>query len=106
VREHDGLAMSSRNTYLDPEQREAAAVLYRALRGAVEAFESGECDAQALRDAMSDTLSTEPLARPEYVSVADPDTLEELNGQITRAVLSMAVYVGSTRLIDNMLVRD
>lgn len=106
LREPDGLAMSSRNTYLDPKQREAATVLYRSLTAAVQAFEVGERDAEALRNRMSEVLSTEPLAQPQYVSVADPDTLEELNGPVERALFSMAVYVGKTRLIDNMVVGD
>lgn len=104
LREPSGLAMSSRNTYLDREQRSAATILYRALTAAVEVFEAGENNADALRDLMSDILSTEPLARTQYVSVADPDTLEEFAGPVERALLSMAVYVGETRLIDNVVV--
>jgi pantoate--beta-alanine ligase len=106
LREPDGLAMSSRNTYLDPKQREAATVIIRSLIAAVQSFEAGERDAEILRSRMSDVLSTEPLAQPQYVSVADPDTLEELNGPIVRALFSMAVYVGKTRLIDNLVVGD
>ena len=106
VREPDGLAMSSRNTYLDPKQREAATVVYRSLTAAVHSFEAGERDAGVLRNRMLEVLSTEPLAQPQYVSVADPDTLEELAGPIERALFSMAVYVGKTRLIDNMVVGD
>jgi pantoate--beta-alanine ligase len=106
LREPDGLAMSSRNTYLDPEQREAATVVYRSLTAAVSSFEAGERDAEVLRNRMSEVLSTEPLAQPQYVSVADPDTLEELNGPVERALLSMAVFVGKTRLIDNVVVGD
>ncbi len=104
VREPDGLAMSSRNTYLNPEERQAATVLYRALRAAREAFEQGERDADALRQKMLAVLKQEPLARVQYVSCADPDTLEELHGPVERALLSMAVFIGNTRLIDNMLV--
>jgi len=106
LREPDGLAMSSRNTYLDPKQREAATVIIRSLIAAVQSFEAGERDAEILRSRMSDVLSTEPLAQPQYVSVADPDKLEELNGPIVRALFSMAVYVGKTRLIDNLVVGD
>lgn len=106
VREPDGLAMSSRNTYLSAAERKAATVLYRALTSAIDAFISGENKAEALRDLMSDVLSSESLARPEYVSVAGLDTLEELTGPIDRALLSMAVYVGETRLIDNMIVGE
>lgn len=104
LREPDGLAMSSRNTYLDRDQRSAATILYRALTAAVEAFETGENNADALRDLMSDALSTEPLARTQYVSVADPVTLEEITGPVERALFSMAVYVGETRLIDNVVI--
>ncbi len=104
VREPDGLAMSSRNTYLNPEQRQAATVLYRALQAARRAFEAGERDAEALRQEMLRVLGGEPLARTQYVSVADPETLAELQGPVERALLSMAVFVGSTRLIDNMVL--
>jgi pantoate--beta-alanine ligase len=104
VRHEDGLAMSSRNVYLNPEQREAASVLYRSLKAAVDAFDAGERDAETLRRVISDVLSAEPLARPDYISVADPETLEEACGLVDRALLSMAVCVGKTRLIDNMVI--
>ena len=104
VREPDGLAMSSRNSYLDPSERDAATVLHRALMTAVDAFEKGQCDADVLRTLMKEILSAEPLARVQYVSVADPVSLQELSGEVARALLSMAVFVGETRLIDNMLV--
>lgn len=106
VRDPDGLAMSSRNTYLDPAQRQAATVLYRALSAAREAFEAGVREAEALREAMGEVLAAEPLANPEYVSVADPATLTELDGEVEAALFSMAVHVGPARLIDNMLVGD
>ncbi len=106
VREPDGVAMSSRNSYFDETQRKAAGMLYQALSRAAEAFAAGERDAETLRRLMSETLATEKLARPEYVSVADPDTLEELSGPIERALLSMAVFIGKIRLIDNMLLGD
>jgi len=104
VREADGLALSSRNTYLDETQRAAATALSRALRAAVEAFQHGARQADELRAAMMGVLDAEPLAEVQYVSAADPDTLEELQGPVERALLSMAVYVGKTRLIDNMRV--
>jgi pantoate--beta-alanine ligase len=104
-REPDGLAMSSRNTYLNPEERQAATVLYRALTVARQTFEAGERDAEALRRAMAETILREPLAHLQYVSCADPDTLQELEGPISgRALLSMAVFVGKTRLIDNLIL--
>jgi pantoate--beta-alanine ligase len=104
VREADGLAMSSRNKNLNPEQREAATVLYEALTAAVEAFDAGERDADTLRKHMSDILAAQPLANPEYISIAHPDTLEELEGDLEHALVSMAVFVGDTRLIDNMVI--
>ncbi len=104
VREADGLAMSSRNVRLNPTERTAATVLYRALSAAVAEWEAGQRDADHLRRTMSAVIATEPLARAEYVSVADPETLEELHGEVQCALLSMAVFVGETRLIDNMTV--
>ena len=104
ARELDGLALSSRNAYLTPEQRQAAPVLFRALTSAVEAWQRGQRDAESLRRLMASTIDAEPLARRQYVSCADPDTLRELDGPVDRALLSMAVYVGRTRLIDNMLI--
>ncbi len=104
VREADGLALSSRNTLLSPQEREAATVLSRALREAEARFEAGERSGQVLRDAMRVVLSDEPLAKPDYVSVADPDTLQELDHTDGPALLSLAVRIGSVRLIDNILL--
>ena len=104
VREPDGLAMSSRNAYLDPEQRQAATVLYRALNAARDAYEAGERDAEKLRALMRETIAAEPLARVQYVSCADYDTLQELETVGGKTLLSMAVYVGKTRLIDNFVL--
>lgn len=105
VREPDGLAMSSRNTYLAPQQRQAATVLWRALNAAHTAYRSGEKSGECLRQVMADTINAEPLARLQYVSCADPQTLQEIEGGIQgRALLSMAVFVGKTRLIDNILL--
>ena len=104
-REPDGLAMSSRNTYLSPAERQAATVLSRALKTAQAAYSAGELSAEALRQVMTHTIQSEPLARLQYVSCADPDTLQELQGALTgRALLSMAVFIGNTRLIDNLLI--
>ena len=102
VREADGLAMSSRNSYLGPEERRAATVLYRALTAAREARRGGEHDAEVLRGIMRAALTGEPLARVDYVSIADPDTLEELTGVEGSALASMAVFIGRARLIDNL----
>jgi pantoate--beta-alanine ligase len=104
VREPDGLAMSSRNVYLDPQQRKAATVLYRALSAAKEAYDNGERDADQLRQAMKDVLASEPLAQMQYVSCADYDTLDELETVNGKTLLSMAVFVGKTRLIDNFVL--
>ena len=104
VREADGVAMSSRNAYLNADERQAAAVLYRALSAAAEAFAAGEREADKLRDVMARVLTEEPLARPQYISIADPESLQELEGPVERALLSLAVYFGNTRLIDNLIV--
>jgi pantoate--beta-alanine ligase len=104
VREPDGLAMSSRNVYLDPGQRRAATILYRSLSAAREANERGERDAEKLRQVMKDVLASEPLVQVQYVSCADYDTLEELQTVTGRALLSMAVFIGKTRLIDNVVL--
>jgi pantoate--beta-alanine ligase len=105
VREPDGLAMSSRNVYLDPEQRKAATVLFRSLSAAKELYEGGERDAEKLRSKMEEVLAEEPLADAQYVSCADYDTLEELDEIKGKALLSMAVFIGKTRLIDNFVLR-
>jgi pantoate--beta-alanine ligase len=103
-READGLAMSSRNIYLTPEQRAAAPVLYRALCAAQEAWLGGQHDGEGLRQVMRGVLAREPLARPDYVSAADPQTLDELGDASRGALLSMAVRIGKARLIDNLLL--
>jgi pantoate--beta-alanine ligase len=105
VREEDGLAMSSRNTYLDPAQRQAALSLSRGLDLAKVRFDQGERDAEVLRTAVSNRVKQEPLAELEYVSCADPESLEELEGPIQTGLLSMAVRVGKTRLIDNLILK-
>jgi pantoate--beta-alanine ligase len=103
VREVDGVALSSRNVYLSPEQRAAAPVLYYALQRVVALYQQGERDAGILRDAMQQTLAREPLARVDYVSVADLNSLQEIEGSITAgALVSLAVYFGAARLIDNV----
>ena len=106
VREPDGLAMSSRNAYLSPAERGAATVLFAALTAARQLYESGARDASALREAMRQTLAAEPLAKPDYVSVADPDTLAELERIDGPALASLAVRIGTTRLIDNVTLRE
>ena len=106
VRESDGLAMSSRNAYLDSRQRKAAVVLYRALEQARAAFASGVRSADELRQIVTDTVAGEALADLQYVSCAHPETLEELATITDGALLSLAAFVGQTRLIDNMVLRD
>jgi pantoate--beta-alanine ligase len=101
VRQADGLALSSRNVHLTPEERAAAPVLHRALAEARTRWEAGERDAEVLRNVMRQTLSTEPLAALEYVSVADGMTLTELDRVDGPALASLAVRFGATRLIDN-----
>ena len=106
VREADGLAMSSRNTYLSVEERQAAPVVYRALTAAMELYRSGEAGADALRGVIQTLLESEPLiASIDYVSVADPLTLVELAGDaVDGAMASTAVRLGRTRLLDNVIL--
>jgi pantoate--beta-alanine ligase len=101
VREQDGLAISSRNVHLKPDERRAASVLHRALLAGRSEWERGERSADVIRDAMSRELATEPLANVDYLSVADGETLEELQRVDGAALLSLAVRFGTTRLIDN-----
>jgi pantoate--beta-alanine ligase len=103
VREPDGLALSSRNVHLSPEERAAAPALRRALLAARDRWEAGERSGDALRTTMRDALAAEPLATPAYVSVADGRTLAELDRieDGAPALLSLAVRFGPTRLIDN-----
>lgn len=105
TREADGLAMSSRNKYLSEAERKAATVLFRSLNVAKALYEAGERDGEMLRRKMKEMLASEPLAQMQYVSCADYDTLEELDTVTGKALLSMAVYFGKTRLIDNFVLR-
>jgi pantoate--beta-alanine ligase len=104
LREPDGLAMSSRNVYLNPEERRTAVVLSRGLAAVREAFQGGERDAARLREIVSAVVNAEPLACLQYVSCVHPDTLEELDGPVERVLISLAVYFGKTRLIDNLIL--
>ena len=105
VREADGLAFSSRNEYLTPEERRAAPVLYRSLSRATNLWSQGERSAQRLRDEVRQALTQEPLAeRIDYVSVADATTLQELDTISGRAMVSVAVKLGKPRLIDNVIL--
>jgi pantoate--beta-alanine ligase len=102
VRENDGLAMSSRNTHLSPEERQAAPILFKALALAQRLTRDGEKDAEAIRRRMAALIQKEPLACLDYVSIADAETLEELDVLHRQALASLAVRIGKTRLIDNI----
>jgi len=105
LREKDGLAMSSRNVRLNSKERRAARVLFRSLSDAEKAWKSGTRDADKLRKNLISVLNSEPLARVEYISIADPVTLSELNGKVKQALVSMAVFFGDVRLIDNVVLK-
>ena len=104
VREPDGLAMSSRNTYLNPEQRRAALVLYQTLSLAQQLWSQGERDAGRIRQQMKALIQKQPLADIDYVSIADTKTLDELDTVKPPALVSLAVKIGRTRLIDNVVL--
>lgn len=104
VREPDGLAMSSRNVYLAPEERTAATVLYRSLQWAQAQVESGERDASKLREGVFQRIAAEPLARIDYVEIVDAETLQPVERIDRPTVIALAVFFGKARLIDNCLV--
>jgi pantoate--beta-alanine ligase len=104
VREPDGLAMSSRNAYLDPTQRKQALALSRSLKQIQVMIERGELKADALIRAGKQTIAAESGARLDYFEIVDPDTLDPQEGVSKGALVAVAAYVGSTRLIDNLLV--
>jgi len=104
VREADGLAMSSRNTYLNPEERKQAVVLYQTLTLAQKLYAEGEKDAKVIRQKMTALIQKQPLADIDYISIAGAETLEELDELNPPALVSMAVKIGKTRLIDNIVV--
>lgn len=106
VREPDGLALSSRNAYLSPEERKAAVVLSRSLQVARRLYERGERNAERLRSEMRQVLGAEPLAQVDYVSVADAASLEELTQVDRPALVSLAVRIGRARLIDNIVLGE
>jgi pantoate--beta-alanine ligase len=105
MREPDGLAMSSRNVYLSPEQRHAAPVLSQALKLAEERIHAGASDPQALTAELSALIAAEPLAQPDYIALVDPETLQPVISLTeTPVLIALAVRFGTTRLIDNALV--
>ena len=107
LREPDGLAMSSRNVYLNEGERQAALCLSQGLFRAQEHWSKGERSAEALRRLVTEAIQREPLACIDYVSMADAESLEELTGPIERpAMLSLAVRIGNTRLIDNVVLGE
>ena len=104
VREPDGLAMSSRNVYLNAEQRKAAPVLYRSLLLAKDLFAIGERNAAAILEQMVALIQKEPLAKIDYINISDTETLAALKTIKQSALVSMAVRFGNTRLIDNIIL--
>jgi len=104
IREPDGLAMSSRNTYLNPQERQAALVLYQALSLAQQLWSQGEKDAGRIRQEMIALIQKQPLADIDYVSIADTETLDELDTVKPSTLVSLAVRIGRTRLIDNIVL--
>ena len=103
VREEDGLAKSSRNTYLSTEERKAALVLSRSLRQAQAAVENGERRAKAVTNIIADSLKQEPLARVDYIEVVDLDNVQRVEKIEENTLVAIAVYIGKTRLIDNFI---
>ncbi len=103
VREEDGLAKSSRNTYLSTEERKAALVLSRSLRQAQAAVENGERRAKVVVDIIADCLKQEPLARVDYIEVVDLDNVQRVEKIEENTLVAIAVYIGKTRLIDNFI---
>ena len=105
VREPDGLAMSSRNSYLKPDERKAAVVLHKSLTLAKKMFEGGERNASVIRREMVDLINREPLAHCDYVSIADNETLDEVETIHREVLVSLAVQIGKPRLIDNIVLK-
>jgi len=106
AREADGLALSSRNAYLQPDERRAATVLYRALAGARNSIARGERDPSRLTATMRETLRAEPLAVPDNVELVDAETLEPVTRLRGACLALLAVKIGATRLIDNLLIEE
>jgi pantoate--beta-alanine ligase len=104
VREPDGLALSSRNIYLSPEQRQAALALSRGLFGARDRWEAGERRAAVLHDIVADALRRSPGVVPDYIAVVEPDRLAPVDEAVPGTIIALAARVGSTRLIDNLIL--
>lgn len=105
IREADGLAMSSRNTYLLPEERKVACTLYRSLQRARQRLEQGIRKADSIISELREILQSEPLLRIDYIQICDADTLEEVDQIEGDVVIALAAYLGRTRLIDNLIYR-
>lgn len=104
IREDDGLAKSSRNTYLNAEERQAALILSKSLKLGKEAIDNGEKDAQVVKDIIRKNIETEPLARIDYVEVVDFENIQRVDTIAGETLVAIAVYIGKTRLIDNFIV--
>lgn len=104
VRESDGLAMSSRNKYLNDEERKSALVLFKSLSIAKELIKSGEINSEKIKQKMLDIINEEPLARVDYISIVDAETLEDLDIIKENTLIALAVFIGKTRLIDNIII--
>ena len=105
IREDSGLAISSRNLYLTPDEQKSATVLHKALKQAKQAFKEGERNASRITELIRQTVESEPRARLDYVTIADAETLEKLDRVDDRPTLiALAAYVGKTRLIDNTIL--
>ena len=105
VREEDGLAKSSRNTYLSAEERQAALILSKSIKLAEELFANGETDTSKIIAAMTELIESEPLAKIDYVKIVDALTMQQVSSIEKDALCAIAVYIGSTRLIDNVQLR-
>ena len=104
IREEDGLAKSSRNTYLSPEERKAALILYKTIELGKQIVANGESDANALVEAMKNNIETEPLAKIDYVKAVNGLTMQQQDKIKAPMLVAMAVYIGKTRLIDNFII--
>ena len=103
IREEDGLAKSSRNTYLSAEERKAAVILSKSLKLGKEAIEKGERDSKKIIDIITNNINTGKLAKIDYVEIVDPLSIENIDKTENSALVAMAVYIGKTRLIDNFI---
>lgn len=106
VRDKDGLALSSRNTYLSPEQRQAALVLYQSLQLAQRLFSEGERKTSVIKQAMAELIRQEPLAKIDYVEIVEMENFEEISFISDKALVALAVFIGPIRLIDNIILSE